>query len=419
MSKRTKVLAAVMSTVVMTTALMGCGGSSSSSSSSSSSTAASNSSASGSSSSASIEGSTITVWSHLSTDEVKELKTIAEKWASDNKCTVKVVEDKGEMQDAINAMKSSKGPDIYFGLAHDNLGTYQKSGVLEEVPEGTFDKSDYTQGCIDAVTIGGKNYAIPLATECVALFYNADKVKEEPKTIEDVVDSGKFLFDAQNFYQAFGMLSAKGGYVFKNNNGTLDVNDIGLGNDGAVEGFKMIQKMVEKDGMNADVNGDIAKAKFTGGETDYYISGPWDIADCEKSVSNLGIVALPTLGGEAMKPFMGVQCAFVNSNSKNKDAAWMLMKYLNENCGDLLIEKGNRIPASKKAQGSEKLKANKYADTFIKAAEVAIPMPNVLEMGSVWDPGANALKAVVAGTDAKEAASKCVSDIKEKIAASK
>ena len=117
MSKRTKVLAAVMSTVVMTTALMGCGGSSSSSSS----TAASNSSASGNS--ASIEGSTVTVWSHLSTDEVKELKTIAEKWASDNKCTVKVVEDKGEMQDAINAMKSSKGPDIYFGLAHDNLGT--------------------------------------------------------------------------------------------------------------------------------------------------------------------------------------------------------------------------------------------------------------------------------------------------------
>lgn len=406
MSKRTRILAAVMSTVVMTTALMGCGGSSSSSSESTASGSASG-------------DQSLLVWSHLSTDEVNALRTVAEKWGTDNGCTVKVVEDKGEMQAAITALQSSKGPDLYFGLAHDNLGTYQKAGVLEEVPADMIKADDYSApAVVDAITIGGKQYAIPLATECAALFYNADNVKEAPKSMEDVLNSGKFLFNAQDFYLAYGFMSAGGGYVFKNNDGTLDTEDIGLANDGAVAGFDAIKTLVDKDGMNPDVNDDIALAKFTKGETDYYISGPWKIADC-KDVKNLAIVPLPTLGGKDMRPFMGVQAAFVSAKSKNKDLAWKLMQYLVDETGDILIEKGNRIPALKKAQESEKLKANKYADTFITAATNADPMPNIPEMQGIWEPGANALKAVVAGTAPKDAATKCVEDAKAKIASSK
>ena len=34
-----------------------------------------------------------------------------------------------------------QGPDIMFGLAHDNLGTFQKAGLLAEVPEGIINDS--------------------------------------------------------------------------------------------------------------------------------------------------------------------------------------------------------------------------------------------------------------------------------------
>lgn len=398
MSKRTRILAAVMATMVMTTAFIGCKGKEDTAKDSG-------------------EKKSITVWSHLSTAEVDKVREVATKWGTENNCDVKVVEDKGEMQAAITALQSSKGPDIYFGLAHDNLGTYQKASVLAEVPSDYIKTADYSsQGAVDAITIGGKQYAVPLSTECVALFYNKDKVSTPATTIEEVAASKSFMYNATDFYINFGFLSANGGYVFKNNSGILDTTDIGLGNEGAQKGYEFIRKMVVDDKLfAADITDDIAKSKFKDGTTDYYITGPWAISDM--AGMNLGITPLPTLNGEAMKPFMGVQAAFVSAKTANSDLSWELMKYLQDNTGDILIEQGNRIPALKSAQESEKLKANVYADVFIKAAEVAIPMPNVPEVQAMWTPGADNLKALIAGTqDAKTTAEKIAAQTKEGIA---
>lgn len=398
MSKRTRILAAVMATMVMTTAFIGCGSEKETTKDSG-------------------EKKSITVWSHLSTAEVDKVREVAAKWGTENNCDVKVVEDKGEMQAAITALQSSKGPDIYFGLAHDNLGTYQKASVIAEVPSDYLKTADYSsQGAIDAITIGGKQYAVPLSTECVALFYNKDKVSAPATSIEDVAKTGKFMYDVNNFYMSFGFLSANGGYVFKNNAGVLDTTDIGLGNEGAQTGYEFLRKMVIDDKLfAADITDDIAKSKFKDGTTDYYITGPWAISDM--AGMNLGIAPLPTLNGKEMKPFMGVQAAFVSAKTENSDLSWELMKYLQDNTGDILIEQGNRIPALKTAQASEKLKANVYADIFIKAAEVAIPMPNVPEVQAMWTPGADNLKALTSGTqDAKTTAEKIATQMKEGIA---
>ncbi|NLK94232.1 MAG: maltose ABC transporter substrate-binding protein [Clostridiales bacterium] len=396
MSKRTRILAAVMATMVMTTAFLGCGSDSTSKDSG--------------------EKKKLLVWSHLSTAEVDAIREVAQKWGEENNVDVTVNEDKGEMQAAITTLQSSKGPDIYYGLAHDNLGTYNKAGVLEEVPSDFINKDDYaSEGSIDAITIGGKQMAVPLSAECVALFYNKDKVKEAPKTMEEVADSGSFMFNATDFYLTYGFLSANGGYVFKDNNGTLDKEDIGLGNEGAVKGLDFIQKLVtEKKLFAADITDDIAKEKFKAGETSFYISGPWSVGDCKDI--NLGIEPLPTLAGGTMKPFMGVQAAFVNSKSQNKDLAWKLMKYLNENTNDILIEKGNRLPATKKGQESDKFKANKYASVFVEATKNAVPMPNIPEVQQMWTPGADNLKQLLAGTQtAQEAGTKIVEQMKQGI----
>ena len=145
------------------------------------------------------------------------------------------------------------------------------------------------------------------------------------------------------------------------------------------------------------------------------MSGPWKISDLKDM--DFGIVPLPTVGGGQMKPFMGVQAAFVSAKSKEKDLSFKLMKYLEENSADIIIEKGNRIPASKKGQASEKLKANKYASVLIEASKVAIPMPNVPAVQTMWTPGADNMKALIANTlTPKEAGDKITAQMKEKIA---
>jgi arabinogalactan oligomer/maltooligosaccharide transport system substrate-binding protein len=368
---------------------------------------------------------TITVWSHLNTQEVEALQPVAEKWGKEKGVTVKVIEDKSDMQSYAQAANSSKGPDIMFGLANDNLGTFQKAGLISEVPKGIIDESKYTsKQVIDAVTIGGKQYAVPLAQETVSLFYNKDKVKEVPKTMEDLVAKAKevgFEYDVNNFYISYGLLSAQGGYVFKNNSGTLDPKDVGLGNDGAVKGYQFIQDLVVKNKFMApDINGDIAKGDFQSGKSAFYISGPWDVAGFKEAGVNFAVVPMPTLGGKPVTTFLGVQTAFVSEKSANKDLAWDLMKYLTENCNDLLIEKGNRIPATKTGVSSDLFKKSENMIAFSEQAKNATPMPNIPEVQAMWTPGADGLKALTSGTmEPKAVADQVVKQVAEGISQQK
>ena len=63
---------------------------------------------------------------------------------------------------------------------------------------------------------------------------------------KDFTDGKQFGFLAlwDNFYFAHGVIGGMGGYVFKDNDGALDRDDIGLNNEGAVAGAEYIQYMV-------------------------------------------------------------------------------------------------------------------------------------------------------------------------------
>lgn len=243
MSRRKKIAAIIMATLITGTGLVGCG-----------------------SSKEDNGKETITVWSHLKTNEVKKVETLAKEWGDKNNINVKIVEDQSEIQEYKEAANSASGPDIMYGIPHDNLGTFQKADLLAEVPDGIFDADKYvSQGVVDSVTIGGKQYALPLAQEVIALYYNKDKVSEAPKTLEEVAKIGKekgFMFNIGDFYVSYGLLSANGGYVFKNDNGTLDTEDVGLGNDGSVKGLEFIKSLVDDKLMTPDITDDIAKEKF-------------------------------------------------------------------------------------------------------------------------------------------------------------
>ncbi|GAB6169382.1 extracellular solute-binding protein [Clostridium carnis] len=399
MGKRSKLLAVLIAGVLCATSLVGCG------SKGDDEKASSN------------KKQTLTVWSHLTTNEVKEFETVAKAWGDANNFEVNVVEDKGKFQEMIQAAQSDNGPDLILGAPHDNLGTFQKAGITDEVPSGLVTADKYTsQGIVDSVTIGGKQYAVPLAQETSTLFYNKDKVKEVPKTMEELATKAKevgFEYDVKNFYMSYAFLSAGGGYVYKNDNGTLKPDDIGLGNAGAKAGYEFIKKLVVDDKlMAADITGDIAKADFTSGKSAFYISGPWDVAASKEAGVNFGVVPMPTLGGKAPETFLGVQVAFVNANSKNKDAAWKLMEELVSKSSEIVYKAGNRIPVLKDAKVDDE-----YTKAFMEQAKVATPMPNIPEVQAMWEPAANNLKLLTAGQiDVDTCATNIVNQVKEGIA---
>ena len=76
----------------------------------------------------------------------------------------------------LQAAKSADGPDGVYGMAHDQLASYISAGLVQEVPDGTFQEADYSPAAVQACCADGKKYALPIAVETNALFYNTKKV---------------------------------------------------------------------------------------------------------------------------------------------------------------------------------------------------------------------------------------------------
>ena len=71
------------------------------------------------------------------------------------------------------------------------------------------------QSAVDANKFQGKVWAFPESTEAMALWYNKDKVKEAPKSVDDLLKQAAEVGLAYNsgFYQSAGILLAEDGKV--------------------------------------------------------------------------------------------------------------------------------------------------------------------------------------------------------------
>jgi arabinogalactan oligomer/maltooligosaccharide transport system substrate-binding protein len=367
------------------------------------------------------EAKKLVVWSHLTQPEVDELKKLAEEWGKKNNATVEVLFDQTGFKEFAAAAQAGQGPDIMYGLPHDNLGEFWKANLLDPVPDGVINKADYEPLTIDAVSYDGKMFAVPVSFEAIGLFYNKKLVPEAPKTWDEFMKLAKekgFQYDVKNFYFSYGFIGGLGGYVFKNTGGALDPKDVGLANDGAKAGFKLLGDFVNTHKlMPSDVSGDMAKKNFIDGKIAFYLSGAWDVADIQKAGVDFGVAPMPTLeNGKPFQPFVGVQAAFVNAGSKNKKEAWDLIKYLQENAALPLFKTGNRIPAQKKFQEHADVKANALLAGFMASAKNGVPMPNIPAMGAVWTPVGDAINLVVTGkAQPAQAAENAVKAINEAV----
>lgn len=371
------------------------------------------------------ESKEVVVWSYLMDNEVEELDKVAQEWGKENGKKVKVIKDNSQFQSFLQAANSSKGPDLVFGITHNNLGTFEQAGLLAEVPKDLVNRDDYVNNSVwDAVSYDGKTYGVPISMETYALFYNKDKVKEIPKTMEELVNQAKaygpsgFQFSMNEFYYGAAFVQSYGGYIFGGEKGNTKVDDIGLANDGAIKAYKFLQDLVQKDKfMPADITSDIANSSFKTGDAIFYIGGPWDISGFKEAGVNFGVIKLPKINGVEAKTLMGVQAGFVSSKSPIQEDAWSLMKYLANNTGERLYKVGNRIPVIKAELNKDEIKNNEFTQGFLAQTNSAVPMPNVPEIESIWKPMEN-MTRILNGEDPATVAKDIEKAVKDGIEAS-
>jgi maltose-binding protein MalE len=304
----------------------------------------------------------------------------------------------GDIRDQMGtAGPAGEGADIFVG-AHDWTGQLVADGVAEPIDLGAA-ASDFEQVALDAFTLEGALYAVPYATEAIALYYNTDLVPEPPATFEEIADICAALEGLQNCvgvpgggdqpdaYHHYPFVSALGGYIFAYDTETgYDPSDVGLDSEGAIAGVTFLQEQVEA-GVIGSVNGDTAKALFLEGTEPFFLSGPWQLTDfSNQDTVNWALAKIPTIQGNAPAPFVGAQGFFLSAFSDNKVVAQsFLLDYIaTAEAQQALYDADPRNPAYTPVL--ESLGDDPIAATFAASAADGNPMPSIPQMGAVWTP---------------------------------
>lgn len=302
---------------------------------------------------------------------------------------------------------TGNGPDIFI-WSHDRVGEWAQSGIISEIkPSQKVIDANY-EFTWDAVTVDGKKYGYPMAVESVGLIYNKDLLPEPPTAFEDIpavhktlAEDGKraILWDYNNTYFTWPMLAADGGYIFAENaDGSVNVSDTGVNNQGAMAGANALVRLIEEGVMPRGADYSAMESSFNKGETAMMINGPWAWANARKSGINFGVTTLPTVNGEPSKPMVGVMAATLNSASPNKDlAVEFLENYALSVKGLKMVNDDVPLGAVANKAFMEELSSDPNIKATFENAQLGEPMPNVPAMGAFWSSMAPALQNMTSG----------------------
>lgn len=430
-------MATISSLLLLATTLAACGGNNSNNenaaSSPSETTPASSAAASESpSASPSAEGpakpAELTIWPDDNADKLAIIEAAAKKYTEQTGIKINIKPVAMNDQPDVLALDgpAGKGPDLFY---QPGIGALVVKGLVQEIRTTDAVKEKYTPEALQALSQNGVLYGIPAVTETYALFYNKKLVPTAPATIADLekimadqTDAKKqqygFLFEAANFYFAWGFLGGSGGYIFKDNAGKYDINDIGLNQDGTVKGASLIQSWFNKGYLPKGINGDIVGGLFTQGKVGAVINGPWAVTDYKKALGDdLAVAPIPTLeDGSHPTSFIGVKGWMLSKYSKSPEWASDFAAFLtNEENSLEYFQKTGEVPPVKNVLSNPVLTGDPIVAGFSGQIQYGFPFPTVPELDHVWDPMANALKFITEGQDVQKSLDDAVTAINDKM----
>ena len=144
-----------------------------------------------------------------------------------------------------------------------------------------------------------------------------------------------------------------------------------------------------------DCTFDAMNNAFVEGVAPYVITGPWSIKSFTDAGVDFGVTALPKLNGKNPISLSTVDVACVSSFTKYPNASKILADFMASEEGlKIMYETKAELPASKKMQEADFIKADEHLSGVAKQAAYSLPMPFIPEMANVWDPYKKAFTAV-------------------------
>ncbi len=301
-----------------------------------------------------------------------------------------------------NAIPHGAGPDVFI-FNHERLRNFHGQKLLAST-SASIDRAAYFSNAIEALEVDGQVYGYPMSLKCLALFVNTKLVPNPPRTTDELMkllpgltqaDQGRygFAYESGDFYFHAPFLFGFGGELF-DANGRASFNTQGM-----AKSLAFVKGLQDARLIPQEASGALVKSLFNDGRAAMVISGPWFAGEVSPSVQ-YQLVGLPVVSetGIPLKPFLGVEAAFVSSQSKRMEQAQQLARFLSVGPASLVrVTLGRQVPADLGAYETPEVKGDALIAAFREAARNATPMPNTLEMARVWEPMKLAIRAVLQG----------------------
>ena len=313
---------------------------------------------------------TLTIWA----DDTRfsQVQHLAEDFTTNTGVKVDVVQKSESDMDTefTTQVPTGNGPDLIV-MAHDKLGALVANGVVAPVDLGEA-KSNFADVAVKAVTYNGQTYGVPYAVESVALVRNNALTKDEPKTYDDMIASGKtagveypFIIqmgDKGDPYHFYGFQTSFGAPVFNTNADGEYTSELAMGGSGGTDFATWLKAQGDAGVISPSITGDIAKQAFLDGKAAYTVTGPWNVA---------------------AQPFVGVQMFYQSAKSANPVAAKQFFNYLaTPEAQEEMQKLGGRASAMPSVASKSD---DQDIKDFAKVAESGALAPAIPAMGSVWN----------------------------------
>ena len=307
------------------------------------------------------------------------------------------------------AIPRAHGPDLFID-ANERLGVYLRDGLVAPVGDALPDSdvAAYDKTSVDAITIGGVRYAVPLTNKCLALYVNDALVKSDPKSIEEISrlraslpdDVYPLAYQAPNAFFHAPFLHAFGGRMLD------DAGHFAFQGEEAARSIDFVRDLTVAHVVPVEPDGALVTRLFASGHAATAINGPWMMSELEGSVA-YHVIPLPPIEAAAsssahgeMKPLLTVEGVMLSPSGAEREEVRAFAKYLAGEDSVFRAGLGQQIVARRDVWDNPLIRDDLKLKAFHDAAAAAIPMPTSPAMKAAWVPANQAILKVLRG-DAK------------------
>lgn len=386
---------------------------------------------------------TVTFWYNNTGDEAKVYEqAVAAYNASQSKYRVEGL-SVNDAQKLIVALASREAPDLVKG-ANYQVTSYQAQGFVESmksfIARDKFDTNIYADKSIEANTMKGEIYGLPLSGYTIQMFYNKDLLaaagySAPPATVEEMYEMAvkATKLDASGNIDVLGyplfpfasarqeLIYAFGGRFWAEDGVTLTPQ-----NPGTLESLKYNVRYRTQYGIDkvqafiatANTNRYTEQDMFFAGKQLFRLDGSWlpTMMENFKSTVNWGIAYIPA---PAANPSIRgtsryeTDSVFIPVTAAQKDGAWDFAKWLTGSVGSKIILLGTgNLPALKALYTDAEILAKPGFKEFIDALQLekGIQYATIGSFAEYTSMINEAVESVYAGTQTPEAALAALAD---------